>query len=212
MELSNKSLALLLVAAIVISLGGTFLSLNKLSQIIVLAPPRVTGRALTDAGQVNLTIEQNASCTVDTNVNFGSGQPQAIVIDTDTANSGGFNDCSANADTTCGGIIVNNTGNRLLNVTFSSTKNGSEFLGGTSLDNQFQYKIDDAEIENNACEDPGSSSYTNVPTTATKLCNILNYTTDRNTILMDFQVEIKPDTPPGTKTTTINVNCIDAGS
>jgi len=206
-DMSNRSLALLLVAAIVISLGGTMLSLTKLNDL-----SGITGMALTGSGQVNVSVEQNASCTVDTNVNFGSGQPQAIVIDTDTANSGGFNDCSANADTTCGGIIVNNTGNRLLNVTFSSTKDGSEFLGGTSLDNQFQYKIDDAEIENNACGDPGSSSYTNVPTTATKLCNILNYTTDRNTILMDFQVEIKPDTPPGTKTTTINVNCVDAGS
>jgi len=207
-DMSNRSLALLLVAAIVISLGGTMLSLTKLNDL-----SGITGMALTGSGQVNVSVEQNASCTVDTSVDFGSGQPQAATIDTDSDNTAyGFNDCSANADTTCGGIIVNNTGNRLLNVTFSSTKDGSEFLGGTSLDNQFQYKIDDAEIENNACEDPGSSSYTNVPTTATKLCNILNYTTDRNTILMDFQVEIKPDTPPGTKTTTINVNCIDAGS
>ena len=205
-DMSNRSLALLLVAAIVISLGGTMISLSRLNQIT-----GITGRALNDAGQVNVTVQQNASCTVDTNVDLGSGQPQAITIDTDTNNGGGFGSCAAAADPTCGGIIVNNTGNRLLNVTFNSTADGSEFLGGTSTDSQFNYTIDETEVENDGCADPGSTSYAPVPKTETKLCNYLNYTSDRNTILMDFRVQLKPDTPPGTKTTTINVYCTDAG-
>src|SRR4030066_277530 len=64
MDLSNKSLALLLVAAIIISLGGTMISLNKLNEM------GVTGLV---PGQVTLAITSNMSCNVDSNVSFGSG-------------------------------------------------------------------------------------------------------------------------------------------
>ncbi|MBN1792648.1 hypothetical protein JW826_03105, partial [Candidatus Woesearchaeota archaeon] len=61
MDLSNKSLSLLLVAAIVISLAGTITTLNRING-------GVTGLA---AGNVTLTIGSTEACEVETNVSFG---------------------------------------------------------------------------------------------------------------------------------------------
>ena len=61
MDMSNKSLALLLVAAIVISLGGTMISLNRINEM------GITGMA---AGNVSVTISTNMSCDVDSNISF----------------------------------------------------------------------------------------------------------------------------------------------
>ncbi|MBN2142835.1 hypothetical protein JW711_05905, partial [Candidatus Woesearchaeota archaeon] len=65
MDLSNKSLALLLVGAIIVSLGGTVIVLNDVGS-------GATGFA-TDSGVVNLSIGDFAACEVQTNVSFGSG-------------------------------------------------------------------------------------------------------------------------------------------
>ena len=66
MDLSNKTLAWILVIAIIISLGGTIMSFNKIGAIsryglVGLVP-----------GQVVLTISSNISCTISSNISFGS--------------------------------------------------------------------------------------------------------------------------------------------
>jgi len=212
MEMSNKSLALLLVVAIVISLGGTFISLNKLNQIVVFAPPRLTGRALTGSGQVNLTISTNSSCTVDNDVNFGSGKPtQTRTLTTDQNNN--FDGFSCNGATpgtgNCWGLQINNTGNVRINVTFNSTKDGAELLGLGHQASDFAYLIDDSEIESNSCTTDGVSSFTATPKANTLLCRGLNYTDSTDVIIMDFNVSIDQNTAPGNKTTTINIYCIE---
>ncbi|MFA6073353.1 MAG: hypothetical protein WC758_04535 [Candidatus Woesearchaeota archaeon] len=68
MELSNKSLAILLLAAMVVSLGGTIMSLNRMNQV------EYVGFATSATGSVNLTVESSKSITTaDANVvNFGT--------------------------------------------------------------------------------------------------------------------------------------------
>lgn len=208
MNMSNKNMALLLVAALVISLGGTFLSLDKINEIIIMAPPAVTGGALTGSGRVNLTISTNASCTVDSSVEFGSGSPTgAITISTETANTANFTDC--NAGTACLGIYVNNTGNSLLNVSFNSTENGTTFLGAGAANADFKYLIDVSEPDStDACTGTeGASSWTETPIAKTRVCDKLNFSDTRDAVSLEFNISLDENTPTGLKETTINVYC-----
>jgi len=106
MDLSNKSLAMLLVAAMVISFGSTTLTLNKLRE--GQGPVFVGGGAdLSDStamvagsGWTAVAITGFTGCNVDTNVDFGTNQTPSstLTISSDTANTGGgvtFNDCSS---------------------------------------------------------------------------------------------------------------------
>ena len=205
-DMSNKSLSLLLVAAIVISLGGTLLSLNKLSEVGV-----ITGRATDPTGEVNLTITTNASCAVDVGVNFSSGVPTTSrQLSTDINNNFDGFSCDGSSTGACSGIEVNNTGNVDLNVTFNSSKNGSGFLGGDHAVSDFLFLIDDTEIEANACTTEGASSWTNVNLTDMILCTGLESNTSNNVVIVDFNVSIDENTPAGTKQATMNINCIQA--
>jgi len=75
-EISNRTLATLLVAAIVISLGGTIISLNKLAIYVPLDGP--TGRAPSDTGTTSVTIQQQVSIILQdppgSSVDFGTGR------------------------------------------------------------------------------------------------------------------------------------------
>ena len=70
-EISNKTLAMLLVAAIVVSLGGTLVSLNKLGEF---RAGGITGFATEQSGTANLSITQTVAIYLsDSNIQFGPG-------------------------------------------------------------------------------------------------------------------------------------------
>ena len=71
-EISNKSLALLLVAAIVVSLGGVFVTLQRLETEY---RPPITGMAdTTDTGTVLLNIGENVAINfTSATMDWGSG-------------------------------------------------------------------------------------------------------------------------------------------
>ncbi|MFH1248744.1 MAG: hypothetical protein V1660_01180, partial [archaeon] len=73
MEISNRALAGLLVAAIVLSVGGAMLTVAKLGDLVAILPiSGITGFGVT--GQVNVSLQQTASLNVSqTFVDFGVG-------------------------------------------------------------------------------------------------------------------------------------------
>jgi hypothetical protein len=199
MDMSNKSLALLLVAAIVISLGGTLISLNKLNQ------EGLTGMA---SGQVQLAVSSNMSCDVDSNVTFGSsGQLESVItLSTNLTNTGtNFTNCVASA--ACQGLQINNTGNVNINVTFNSSVDGTSFVSGVAAD--FMYVVwngTTASLES-GCRAGSSLAWANVPTTASTICSNLTWNETNDMMTMEFNVTVGPTTPPGTKTAILTVTC-----
>jgi len=173
MDMSNRSLALLLVAAIVISLGGTLISLNKLNQY------GTTGLAV---GQVNLSLGNLTACNVDKSVNFGSGNPIGTVnLSTDTDQSTyGFTSC-ATAGTNCGdGIQINNTGNVRLNVSFSSGYNASVFLGdSTSALAGFEYIVKNGTYKTGSAKSCTTGTL-GTSTTYSAITQLVNYSVCSN--------------------------------
>ena len=69
-EISNKTLTILLVIAIAVSLGGAFTSLSRLAAISALP---ITGFATSGTGKVNLSITETTSVAISGNIDFGSG-------------------------------------------------------------------------------------------------------------------------------------------
>jgi hypothetical protein len=208
---SNRSLALLLVATIVISLGGTLISLNKLNQF------EITGLV---AGIVNLSIGTTAACNVDTNVSFGSGTPTtAIVLSTNADYGGvaaGFQDCSNVASPCYKGMQINNTGNVNLLVNFTSDKNASTLQGDSSPLTYFQYYIVNGTLKGGGTGSAGCTNVTNnlgangtvVTTTSMTICNNLSYINGYDIVSIGYNLTINETTPKtGQKSAAITINC-----
>ena len=111
MDVSNKTLGLLLVAAIVVSIGGTFFSLEKLDGV------STTGHASSDAGQVDLQINTTISIAVTDNViDFGTCTLSGGTMTFDSNATAGTGDNTACNGTFPDFMTVQNDGNVIANV------------------------------------------------------------------------------------------------
>jgi hypothetical protein len=217
---SNKTLALFIVATVVVSLGGTLLSLNKLQEISRFqqapATKEVTGMA-SSAGKVELTITTNASCRIESNVSFGSaGQQGTTFLLSSERDNDPFNDCTSG--TSCTGLQVNNTGN--VNLTVNMTSN---VTGATLLDGQvgagvedFQYTVKSgiatatsANGTDSACYNLVPLDYTwgNVAAADTIICSRMLFGRDTSMLTLEYNVTIEPSLPPGPRSAGITIEC-----
>lgn len=217
MDLSNKSLALMLLAAIVISLGGTMISLNRLSSFQTdIGDLGITGRQTdTGSGTTTLTVDSAVGCNVDYNVAFGNGVAN-LNISTDSTNPSTFTDCSDGSGTrgVCTGMEINNTGNVDVNVSFNATDTAVVFLGGSTNASDFQYFARNGTyaVTEGGCYNFNASvwtagSYKNVPTTHTILCDNMTFGASNDVITLEYNISLRNDVPTGAKTNTINVFC-----
>jgi hypothetical protein len=208
---SNKNLALLLVITIVISLGGTLISLNKINQY------EITGLA---TGMVNVSISSAAACNIDTNVSFGSGSPTSTLILSTWNDTGGtvmgFNNCSDSTPSACfKGMQINNTGNTYIMVNFSSNVNASGLLGDSSNFSSFLYNISNGTHKGNQA--PGcnggsatlGTGWTYINSSNTSIvCSNLSYINGGDIVSIGFNITVNETTPKtGMRNATITINC-----
>jgi hypothetical protein len=207
MDFTNKTLSVLLVAAIVISLGGTLIGLNKLRQ-------GATGFATT--AQVNLTISTDATCNVDWGVNFGASAPaattQIISSDKNYAAPLTFNNCTdGEAVNNCKGLQINNTGNVNLSVNITSTVTAATFLiNQTPLAaTDFIYYMRNGTYLNNTqgCLFFGNQSGI-VNLTSMNICQKFMPSVTNNVMTVEYNVTMQPDLSPGLKTGTMTISCL----
>jgi len=134
-EISNKTLAFLLVGAIVVSLFGTFISLNRLDNIGPSGLRQITGM-YTDSttGTVQLNVQGDIAFSVVNSVNFGDVTPitgTLMNITTDNINAQGQgNDCTTGAN--CMALEIQNDGNEVINLTFNVSTNAAGLIGGSA--------------------------------------------------------------------------------
>ena len=145
-EISNKTLAFLLVGAIVVSLFGTFVSLNRLNKISTGGLGSITGLATNGTGLVQLEVSGQASFRLEqSGGTFGAIQTNSTGywISTETANEwagGGQNNCSVITGL-CSGIEIENDGNELINISFNTTANAASLIGGTTPAPAFSFRM-----------------------------------------------------------------------
>lgn len=202
MDISNKSLAFLLVAAMVLSLGGTIMSLNKLGDI------GVTGMATgTDAGTANLSINGSVTITFTvSNVDFGAGYtndttPGAPVENCTIATNG----TNPSSDTDCIGFnsnvpqfLIQNDGNQDVDLQIKTDVNAATFF--TSSNGGVYWYLSDNETS--SCDTPQVTSWTAVSTSDTQTCGIatsygFNFADGSDLVNLHVKVDIPQDAATG---------------
>ncbi|MFW5865995.1 MAG: hypothetical protein ACOCU6_02790 [Nanoarchaeota archaeon] len=178
MAITNKTLSVLLIAAIVVSIGGTFFSLTML-QAPTGAP---TGYA---TGTVDLDVPDQLSITLDDSViEMGSCTPsktsgEVIFVDSSQGSSAANNgNCSGG--TFPDNMTIRNNGNVDALITVSSNSGGDDLFGNTEQ-NGFGIK---AESNDGGCVSGLLNSYENFThtggSTETVCTNLQSHNTDNS--------------------------------
>lgn len=183
-EVNNRTLAALLVVAIVVSLGGTFISLNKLGSsnggVLTL-----TAFGTVENGTINVSVTRELSITLtDASIDLGTGQPNAGVasFSCDSA-TGTATNWTVSSGCTADYMQVNNSGTVVANVSMKNDKNNTEFIcdqdaTGTcdteGVGQVYQFKVP----TNTGCIDEPTTytDFTGSAATATDMCNRLGST------------------------------------
>ncbi len=212
MDISNKSLAVILVAAIVISIGGTVVSLNKFGQ---LSQPGYTGYATSsDAGQTNFSIMSNTTIEFVAGkdaMNFGNGEVNG--------SAAGVQNCTLQTNNTapstdCIGFsaldnyfVIHNIGNIGVNLSLLSNATAAQFIGGNASVHSFQWQV--GANESGSCLGSLSdTSFTNVTNGTTiahakNVCTNLDYNLPTNSLWVNLKLVIPEDAPQGIHQATI---------
>ncbi len=201
-DISNRTLAIFLITAIVVSLGATVTTLNRLSS----GP---TGRATTGDGEVNLSISNTASILMNSVViDFGSGYVNATKCTnaTLTTNESGFSDpgdcwvaTPNDADTP---ILLENNGN--VNATLTVTgETGQTFFNSYSGSYMSVYNFTwkARNNESSACTEwsgTASSAYNNFTGGADSICDNFRFIPEnQDELAVDIRITVPVDLPPG---------------
>ncbi|MBI4150512.1 hypothetical protein HY492_00120 [Candidatus Woesearchaeota archaeon] len=231
-DISNKSLATLLIVALVVSIGGTWLVIDRAPGIL-----QITGAPSTDTGTATVTIESTASVRFAVNaINFGTGK-----VNTTGGNTICILDSNGtNSSTQCinftqqnGNLTLENDGSTNVTVQLVSNVAAAAFFGGTASLAQFRYAVQDNEsmscrngtgggsmaISSDAagnCTAGGAAGGTlsnctfspqgwtdvNVTAPGSTICQKLLYNNTDDSIGIEVNLTIPFDAPAGTKTAT----------
>jgi hypothetical protein len=215
LNMNNKTLAIILVVAVLVSITGTLVSLNKL-QTVSLAG-HVTSN---DTGTASVTISRSVILrfAIDT-IEFGSGSVNATIPCNLTINNsatitkaGGCNGFNATNAPRADTFILENAGTVNLNVTLNISKNSTSFIGGTyPAGPVFRYAISNNESGSCVGGGPaGVSGWTDVIENASiTICNNLSWTPTNNTLRMGLFLSIPANSIEGSKSVVITAQGTD---
>jgi hypothetical protein len=212
-DISNRTLAAFVIIATVVSVGGFFVSIGKLSDM------GLTGMATTDTGVSNFSINSTISVVFTTNsVDFGQGVINTSGSHNCTLNTtgpgmlnGGTNglpsvDCAGFYNTVQPLRIQNQgTQNVTLNLSFNATP--AQWIGGTTPGYTFRPTVN----ESGACGTGGQflNNVSVIPVTVANtnysICNStgFNWITGSRTLNIDLGMRIPSDAPSGERRVTI---------
>ncbi len=193
-DISNKSLATLLIVAIVVSIGGTWLVIDRAPGIL-----QITGAPSTDTGTATVTIESTASVRFAVNtINFGTGKVNTSVGNTECIlDSNGTNDSNKCINFTAqfGNLSLENDGSVNVTVQLASDVAAAAFIGGSGVPPQFKYAV--VQNETMSCRNGtgGGGNVISLPITSN--CTTINGVGGNCTIFPDFWANVNT-TSPGT--------------
>jgi hypothetical protein len=204
-DISNKSLAALLVVAIVVSVAGTWLVVNQGPGLA-----RFTGAA-TDTGTASLTIGTTTSIMFeDDAVAFGAvsvnttGSYTACYLDTSVATTANGTGCVNGYTAETSGFTIQNDGNVFLLVNLNVSNTANTFIGGTGP--AYEYKGN--QVEAGSCVNATyATTFTSVPNNNAFVCggptlDALDYDDASDEIHFDVRLVVPYDSSTGVKSST----------
>jgi hypothetical protein len=198
-EVSNKTLATLLVVAIVISLAGTFFAMRGVSQITNI----ISGAATSPTGTAKVNITEVTSISLYQNtVDFGSGYRNATIVDVNSecnlTTNASMHACWVNQSAyDPNPFVLENDGNTYVNVTVNSS-NVSTFLSGTVLGGtrRYQYVPSDSTTGPFAAAEDGckvafsKTDWTEFSETPALICSNMSPYAAEDTFHVDVNISI----------------------
>ena len=181
-NLSNNTLALLIVMAIAISVVGTWISLSKITPL--------TG-VVVGAANVTISSSTGISLVVD-NVSFG-GLP-----------AGGFNDTTDNSPPP---FRLRNDGNVAINISVVVSNLWSNASSPTTY---YQGRCGNYTTELNCTSVNDTVAFTNLPTSATKFIGNLLYAVANDELEFEINITVPDDEPVGYKNSTVTFTATQA--
>jgi len=197
-DISNRTVALLLVAAIVVSLGATVFTLSKLDRLTV------TGRA-TDTGNVSLIVDTDESFILTYDVlDFGTGSVNAtrgcnnatLFASIDYNDSQGrdcWNHRTAAPAQPTSGFQMYNDGNINLTITVTGPNTSAFFDGWAGTPLNLTWKARDNE--SGSCPNLLDETWGDFQKHSQEVCGDLLYGDSTNSIGVDVMVVIDNDLP-----------------
>jgi len=211
MKVSNKTLSLLLIIILAITILGTFSSLNRIAGFEALTG--AWGNATVTYGSVNLTISQSLSINfTNDHVNFGSGyvatNATACYLETSTINYG----CM---DFTSGDIVrpllLENQGNANVKLNFSNVNYSTSLIGGTNPGYAWMWNDPENDASQVTCIRTAVENKTNstidediwlnisaageLYNVSSMLCNPFNATDTNDVINISFKILVPSNAP-----------------
>lgn len=193
-------IALFLLATSLISAGFFYFSTKELFSTI-------SGYA-TSIGEVNLTVESDASITFTTSqINWGSGRVNS------GQSSAGLNTFETNNVTNgnwtlqnSGGLRLENSGTVNLTLNLSGTKTAAQLIGGTNPSYRWNISNLDAGSCRNSSGGTGALAlnlFYNVNTSTALFCNYFLFGNSEDSIRIDFNLTVPSDSLTGSLGDTI---------
>ncbi len=226
-DLPNRTLAVILIAAIIVSFGGTLVGMTRLTMITGAKAPKVfvplINAMASATATVNLSIVELSSANwTPRGLNWSQGMVDGgkpgCTIDS-AGNTGEFfvgadvNNCTGDPFEGEGGAVssglnLTNQGNTNLSVNISFDKTPADFIGGSGV--VAKWNASDAwgvgTTGEDVCSVARPASYTSFATTATIVCNAtdkLRNTPGNSTLRFDFVFVIPSNAPSGSKSAVI---------
>jgi hypothetical protein len=202
-EISNKTLAFLLVGAIAISLMGTLFSLNRLGRI---GEPIISGEATTNSGQASMTIASSLSIRLEvSSLDFGNCRPGSApgswFESNNTAIDGtGIGQCD-NLQTV-GNITIENDGSAVANVSINIST--TDLTGGLA-DNRSIWFASRNTTTRAGCNIGINHNWQNMTATIweNKTCTNLNFSDSNDRFMIFFAVWAPSDSVAASRTATV---------
>jgi hypothetical protein len=200
MDLSNKTLGLLLVAAIVISIGGTIISLNRLDAV------STTG-LVTQNGTVVLTVDDLLSITLADNIiDFGSctinGAQGWSYVNSNSSAAGYNNTECTNSGALPDYLVVENNGNVDANLTLQSNVSGIDFFNAATSNVTFYVENVSGDggcfgTLNGDNDAPDGSTFVATAATDYQVCDTLRSADANDQVQISFAANISSEATSG---------------
>ncbi len=204
MDISNKTLAMFLVAAIVASIAGTMISLDKLGAID--GPTGYVPHDYTGNVTINISEELSITISTDSTIDFGACAPLAgqTAFLSSTNNTDAWDSCGDSGSLPDEFVILND-GNVHANVTVNVTNTGTAHSSGTFIpnsagggDSYIAYAVTDDDAGCLGGDRPAAGFHNFTDTTSSfQLCDNLTFTTATKDVNVDIGIGLPADATPG---------------
>ncbi len=209
MDISNKTLAFFLVAAMIVSIAGTFISLNNMNRI---QPGSklggLTGFATNETGNVTLQISKIASLRfANATLDWGSGSVDGSAEDnfcTMETNGSGWNNASCKDFNVVGShLVLENNGSLFVDVKLNFSNTSALMFPQDTYNPILQYNV--TENETNSCGTAGAeltqSTWNNTIITYEPIvCSNLSYADDTDSLAIEFKIGFSTQAAGGSRT------------